>query len=64
MYSVSDWQCNFLVEKGKYNFRRFNSYMVLSIHLTMDRIEINQQLIHGNLHDITLLLTGRKLTTH
>jgi hypothetical protein len=36
--------------------------MVLSIHLAMDRNEMNQQLIHGNLPDITLLLTGRKLT--
>jgi hypothetical protein len=38
--------------------------MVLSIHLAMDRNKMNQQVIHGNLPDVTLLLIGHKLTTH
>ena len=65
IHSVSDWPRNFPVAKRKDNFRHFNSYMVLSIHSAMDWIEMNQQSIHGNLPDITLLLLiGHKLTTH
>jgi hypothetical protein len=62
--SISDWPRNFPVAKRKDNFRQFNAYMVLSIHLAMDWNDMNQQLIHGNLPDITLLLIGQKLTTH
>jgi len=62
--SVSDWPCNFPVAKRKDNFRHFDSYMELSLHLAMDWNETNQQSIHGNLPDITLLLIGHKLSTH
>jgi hypothetical protein len=62
--SISDWPHNLPVAKRKENFRHFNAYMVLSIHLAMDWNDMNQQLIHGNLPYITLLLIGQKLTTH
>jgi hypothetical protein len=62
--SISDWPRNFPVAKRKGNFRHFNAYMVLSIHLAMDWKDMNQQVIQGNLPDITLMLIGHKLTTH
>jgi hypothetical protein len=62
--SISKWPRNFPFAKRKDNFRKFNSYIVLSIHLAMDWNDMNQQLIHGNLPDITLLLISQKLTTH
>jgi hypothetical protein len=64
MDSVSEWPRNLPVAKRKDNFRHFNSYMVLSIHLAMDWNEINQKSIQGNLPDITLLLIGHKVKTH
>jgi len=61
--SVSDWPRNFPVAKRRDNFRRFNSHMVLCIHLVMDWNEMKQQSIHEDLPDITLLLIGHKLKT-
>ena len=62
--SVSDWPHRFVVAKRKDTFTHFNLNMALSLHLAMDWYEMNQQSIHGNLPDITLLLIGHKLTTH
>ena len=62
--SLSEWPRNFPVAKRKENFTHFNSHMELSLRLAMDWNEMNQQAIHGNLPDITLLLIGHKLTTH
>ena len=60
--SVSDWSHNFPFTKGKDNFRHFNSYMLLIIHLEKDWNEMNQRSIRGNLPDIALLLIGHMLT--
>ena len=61
---VPDWPCNFTVAKRNDNFRHFDSHTELSLHLALDWNERNQQFIHGNLPDITLLLIGYKLATH
>jgi len=41
--SVPYWPHNFPFAKRKDNFRYFNSYMVLIIHLAMDWNEMNQR---------------------
>jgi len=47
--------------KRKKNFRHFNSYVVIIIHLAMDWNEMNQGLIHRKLSDISWLFIGHKL---
>jgi hypothetical protein len=59
--SIPDWSHKIQVAKRKENFRQFNSYVVLIIHLVMDWNEMNQGPIHGKLSDISWLFIGHKL---